>query len=549
MLQTTSADNKTADARRNSTAASSPTAAPLSPIAALGNQATLRLQRKCDCGGGPDCDCDSKDEKKHKSALHRAASTPGAPQEAPAIVHDVLQSPGETLDPATRAFFESRFRHDFGGVRVHTDSQAAESAREVNANAYTVGRDIAFAPGRFSPATAEGRGLLAHELTHVVQQNRDFAPGPAVDLPRQDHPNDSAHEHRALSPPNAGSPSGRVQTSLAIGRVDDPLESEADRVAEHMMRTPDSPATRATSAGAVSPSTRHLASQITASSVHSVQRQPRTPTADKTEDKPVNKPAEGPRQQLYVVRDEKLRLGGVLVRDLTDLKHKLMATKIAGEWTLVLSIHGSEDRFGAQSGPDWQKNAKFYEASDIESLFGNDKEFVKWRDKYGPSYLSLVSCQVSKSFEGTVIKNLNRAGATHPQSAKGLGKGCKPIATAQKLYAAPATRAAFEKLSPTDREPILKQLKELNEKWGYYGAPPVPDDQLVHYYYDEDPKGEWVQVEVMVGTSHDVAELKSTGIPFWDRTTGPESAKFRDLCSAGVDKMRDHVPTAPSDDE
>jgi hypothetical protein len=227
----------------------------------------------------------------------------------------------------------------------------------------------------------------------------------------------------------------------------------------------------------------------------------------------------------------------------------LMATKMEGEWTLVLSIHGSEDRFGAQSGPDWQKHAIFYEASDIESLFGKDKDFVKWRDKYGPSYLSLVSCQVSKSFEGTVIKNLNRAGATHPQNAKGLGKGCKPIATAQKLNAAPATRAAFERLSPADRAPILKQLKELNDKWGYYGAPPVPDDQIVHYYYDEEPKGEWVEVEVMVGTGHNVADLTPTGIPFWDRTTGPESAKFRDLCSAGVDKMRDHVPTAPPDNE
>jgi len=549
MFQTVSADTKTGDARRSAGPAGSVAPIQMFPIAAPGNQAMLRLQRKCDCGGGPDCDCDSKDEKKHKSALHRAAAAPGAPQTAPPIVHDVLRSPGETLDPATRAFFESRFRHNFGGVRIHTDSRAAESARAVNAHAYTVGRDIAFAPGRFSPATAEGRGLLAHELTHVVQQNRDLAPGPAADLPRQDHDNDSGRQHRAPFPLNSGSPSGGVQTSLAIGRVDDPLEREADRVAERMMRTPDSAAMPATSVNTVLPSTHHQTSQITASSVNLVQRQPNTPTADKTEDKPVNKPAAGPRQQLYVVRDKKLQLGGVLVSDLTDLKHKLMATKIAGEWTLVLSIHGSEDRFGAQSGPDWQKNAIFYEASDIESLFGNDKEFVKWRDKYGPSFLSLVSCQVSKSFEGTVIKNLNRAGATHPQSAKGLGKGCKPIATAQKLYAAPPTRAAFEKLSPADREPILKQLKELNEKWGYYGAPPVPDDQLVHYYYDEEPKGEWVQVEVMVGTGHNIADLTPTGIPFWDRTTGPESAKFRDLCSAGVDKMRDHVPTAPPDND
>jgi outer membrane protein OmpA-like peptidoglycan-associated protein len=169
MFQTVSADTKARDARRSAGPAASVAPIQMFPIASPGNQAMLRLQRKCDCGGGPHCDCDSKDEKKHKSALHRAAASPDAPREAPPIVHDVLRSPGETLDPATRAFFESRFRHDFSGVRIHADSRAAESARAVNAHAYTVGRDIAFAPGRFAPATAEGRGLLAHELAHVVQ--------------------------------------------------------------------------------------------------------------------------------------------------------------------------------------------------------------------------------------------------------------------------------------------------------------------------------------------------------------------------------------------
>ncbi len=178
MFQTVSADTKAADARRSAGPAGSVAPIQMFPIASPGNQAMLRLQRKCDCGGEPDCDCDSKDEKKHKSALHRAAATPDAPQEAPAIVHEVLRSPGETLDPATRAFFESRFRQDLSGVRVHTNSQAAESAGAVNAHAYTVGRDIAFATGRFSPATPEGRGLLAHELTHVVQQSQDRATGP-----------------------------------------------------------------------------------------------------------------------------------------------------------------------------------------------------------------------------------------------------------------------------------------------------------------------------------------------------------------------------------
>ena len=88
---------------------------------------------------------------------------------APPIVHDVLSSPGQPLDPATRSFMEPRFGHDFSGVRVHTDGRAAASARDVNANAYAVGHNIVFGAGQFAPTTYEGRRLLAHELAHVVQ--------------------------------------------------------------------------------------------------------------------------------------------------------------------------------------------------------------------------------------------------------------------------------------------------------------------------------------------------------------------------------------------
>ncbi|HJQ31253.1 MAG TPA: DUF4157 domain-containing protein [Pyrinomonadaceae bacterium] len=89
---------------------------------------------------------------------------------APPVVHEVLDMSGHPLDSATRGVMESRFGHDFSRVRVHTDKKAAESAREVGAQAYTVGRDIAFAPGRYAPETPSGLRLLAHELTHVVQQ-------------------------------------------------------------------------------------------------------------------------------------------------------------------------------------------------------------------------------------------------------------------------------------------------------------------------------------------------------------------------------------------
>lgn len=77
---------------------------------------------------------------------------------------------GRPLDPATRDFMESRFGHGFGDVHVHADTSAAESARAINARAYTVGSDITFGAGQYRPETESGKRLLAHELTHVLQQ-------------------------------------------------------------------------------------------------------------------------------------------------------------------------------------------------------------------------------------------------------------------------------------------------------------------------------------------------------------------------------------------
>ena len=93
------------------------------------------------------------------------------PAAAPAIVQDVLSSPGEPLNAETRAFFEPRFGHDFSRVRVHNDRHAAASARAVNALAYTVGADVSFGAGQYRVNSTQGRRLLAHELTHVVQQS------------------------------------------------------------------------------------------------------------------------------------------------------------------------------------------------------------------------------------------------------------------------------------------------------------------------------------------------------------------------------------------
>jgi len=86
------------------------------------------------------------------------------------IIHEVLRSGGEPLDATIRRAMEPRFRHDFGFVRVHADTRAAESARALGASAYTVGRHVVFSAGEYAPNTAGGQRLLAHELAHVVQQ-------------------------------------------------------------------------------------------------------------------------------------------------------------------------------------------------------------------------------------------------------------------------------------------------------------------------------------------------------------------------------------------
>lgn len=108
-------------------------------------------------------------ERQHtRAADHGEISSVDA---VPPIAHDVLQSPGQPLDAATRRELEPRFGHDFSRVRLHTDAQAAQSARAVDALAYTVGPHIAFAAGQYQPASSAGQRLLAHELTHVVQQS------------------------------------------------------------------------------------------------------------------------------------------------------------------------------------------------------------------------------------------------------------------------------------------------------------------------------------------------------------------------------------------
>lgn len=184
---------------------------------------TALPQRRCACGGivGPDGECAACRAK--RLAAEQKQPSRQAPAGPPPIVQDVLRSPGQPLDPQTRAAVEPKFghsfgsvrvhaasdqiqtsltvgaahtpheqqaqqvaeqvtrpgsspadgaRYDFGAVRVHTGGRAASAARSLNADAFTYGRHIVFGAGQYAPSTTRGQRLLAHELTHVVQQQR-----------------------------------------------------------------------------------------------------------------------------------------------------------------------------------------------------------------------------------------------------------------------------------------------------------------------------------------------------------------------------------------
>lgn len=97
---------------------------------------------------------------------------------------DAASSGGAPLSQEVRSYFEPRFGHDFGQVRIHAGSEAASAARGVQARAYTFGSDIVFGAGEYAPATGDGKRLLAHELAHVIQQGA----GAARSIARQDTP-------------------------------------------------------------------------------------------------------------------------------------------------------------------------------------------------------------------------------------------------------------------------------------------------------------------------------------------------------------------------
>jgi hypothetical protein len=112
-------------------------------------------------------------------------------EDAPDKVRSALSRSGEPLAPAVAADMSARLGADLSDVRVHRDAMASESARAVNANAYTVGSDIVFQSGQYEPSSPQGQRTLAHELTHVVQQREGAVDGTDVgDGLALSHPSD-----------------------------------------------------------------------------------------------------------------------------------------------------------------------------------------------------------------------------------------------------------------------------------------------------------------------------------------------------------------------
>jgi hypothetical protein len=213
-----------------------------------------------------------------------------------------------------------------------------------------------------------------------------------------------------------------------------------------------------------------------------------------------------------------------------------MQRKIDKPWTLVLSIHASENRLGAQIPDNPQKTDVFYDASDVSKLFGGDSAFVKWRDQYGPTNFALYGCQVTKSFEQTIADNLVRGGKA--PSAAGLGEGCKPSSVAAIFYDAKdkevKSRAQYDKLPDSEK---------VNSKWGYYGGPPVPDGEVLDYLFKGPKPGRWPRVEVIVKKGDDYVSANPP-IPYWNRSSNHQ---YLQTCTKAVGTLREHKPVAPGE--
>lgn len=144
------------------------------------------LQRKCEHCEEEDKKLNRVADKKEEEKLQKKESGASANTNATSSYIQTLDGKGAALPKADQQFFSARMGHDFSNVRVHTGSEAAASAREVHAKAYTVGNNIVFNEGQYNTTSTEGKQLLAHELTHTVQQAGGINRQPMTGMPTRD---------------------------------------------------------------------------------------------------------------------------------------------------------------------------------------------------------------------------------------------------------------------------------------------------------------------------------------------------------------------------
>ncbi|MFG3340759.1 DUF4157 domain-containing protein [Glycomyces sp. NPDC048151] len=175
--------------------------------------------------------------------LQRAVGNAGVAtmlEEERSPVHDVIGSGGSPLDLDTRADMEGRFGQDFSNVRVHTDSAAHESAKSVNAQAYTVGSDIVFQSGNYDPGSDSGKHMLAHELTHVVQQRS--GPVDGTDAGGGVKVSDPSDRFEREASANADAVMSAPAPAAPVQRCDDGCgDTEVQRLAEPTVQREEAP--------------------------------------------------------------------------------------------------------------------------------------------------------------------------------------------------------------------------------------------------------------------------------------------------------------------
>jgi len=168
----------------------------------------------------------------------------------PSPVHEVISSAGRPLEPDVRADMEGRLGADFGNVKVHDDAVAHRSAQAVNAHAYTVGSNVVFQRDKYDPGSDAGRVMLAHELTHVVQQRSGPVDGtPTAGGIKVSNPADhfereaAANAERVMAAPAPAQPAPPTPTPAAavqreaekappVQRAEAPEEEQEEETAQ-----------------------------------------------------------------------------------------------------------------------------------------------------------------------------------------------------------------------------------------------------------------------------------------------------------------------------